>query len=86
MVQKRFETQLEEDRSRRLTRGLRAVLWAVWTLAVAIAGYMGWRADTLAGRPLNILGMAISASMVGAIGLIVLTLIEMRVEPRSFLD
>ncbi|HJZ46812.1 MAG TPA: hypothetical protein VKE41_06585 [Roseiflexaceae bacterium] len=62
--------------------GLWLVLWALWTLAVAIAGYLGWRADILAGRPYNLLGMAIDAVMVGIIGLIVLTVIEIRIEAR----
>jgi hypothetical protein len=90
MLQKRYEAQREvslaSERPRRLTRGLEATLWALWTLAVVSGGYQGWRADTLAGRPLPVLGMAISAITVGVIGLIVLTLIEMRLEPWRFLD
>ena len=74
------------SRPRRLTRGLQAVLWALWTLAVAAGGAWGWWADTLANRPLNLLGMAIDAIMVGIIGLIVLTKIEMRLEPWRFLE
>ena len=72
------------SQSQRLTLGLQAVLWGLWTLAVVIAGYRGWRADIVAGRTLNLLGMAINAFMVGVIGLIVLTLIEMRLEPGRF--
>jgi len=90
MIQKLSKAQREADRAgsrpRRLTRGLQAVLWALWTIAVVSGGYLGWRADTLAGRPLSLLGMAISAGMAGVIGLIVLTLIEMRIEPWRFLD
>jgi hypothetical protein len=90
MLQKQFEAQHEtrgaNSRARRVTRGLQAALWTLWTLAVISGGYLGWRADALAGRPLNLLGMAISAGTVGVIGLIVLTLIEMRMEPWRFLD
>ena len=71
---------------RRIGRGLQAVLWSLWTLAVAAGGYLGWRADISAGRPLNLIGMAVDAVMVGVIGLIVLTVIEMRLEPWRFLD
>ena len=71
---------------RRLTRSLRATLWALWTLAVVCGGAWGWWADTFAGRPLSLLGMAINAILVGVIGLIVLTKIEMRLEPWRFLD
>ncbi len=74
------------DRPRRLTRGLQATLWALWTLAVVSGGAWGWRADTLAGRPLNMLGMAINAILVGVIGLIVVTKIEMHLDPWRFLD
>ena len=74
------------SRPRRLTRGLQAALWALWTLAVVSGGALGWRADTLAGRPLSLLGMAIDAILVGVIGLIVLTLVEMRLEPWRFLE
>jgi hypothetical protein len=70
----------------RLTRGLQTFLWTLWTLAVAGGGAWGWWADTLAGRPLNLLGVAINAILVGIIGLIVLTKIEMRLEPWRFLD
>jgi hypothetical protein len=74
------------SRPRRLTRGLQAILWTLWTLAVVSGGAWGWRADTLAGRPLSLLGMAINALLVGVIGLIVLTIIEMRLEPWRFLE
>ena len=74
------------SRPRRLTRGLQAALWMLWTLAVVSGGALGWRADVLAGRPLSMLGMAINAFLAGVIGLIVLTLIEMRIEPWRFLD
>ena len=74
------------SRPRRLTRGLQAALWALWTLAVAAGGVWSWWADLLAGRPLSLVGMAINAMLVGIIGLIVLTKIEMRLEPWRFLD
>jgi hypothetical protein len=90
MIQKLAEVQHEATqaggRPRRLTRGLQALLWLLWTSMVVAGGYLGWRADTLAGRPLSILGMAISAGTAGLIGLIVLTLIEMRIEPWRFLE
>ena len=90
MIQKLSErTSTARDtnsRPQRLTRGLQAVLWGLWTLAVVAGGGWGWWADMLAGRPLSLLGMAINAILVGIIGLIVLTKIEMRLEPWRFLD
>ena len=76
----------ENSRPQRLTRGLQATLWMLWTLAVVGGGAWGWWADAVAGRPLNLLGMAINAILVGVIGLIVITKIEMRLEPWRFLD
>ena len=74
------------SRPRRLTRGLQAFLWMLWTLAVVSSGAWSWWADTMAGRPLSLLGMAINAILVGVIGLIVMTKVEMRLEPWRFLD
>ena len=74
------------SRPQRLTRSLQVTLWAFWTLAVICGGAWGWWADTLAGRPVSLLGMAINAILVGVIGLIVLTKVEMRLEPWRFLD
>lgn len=74
------------SRPRRLTRGLQAILWSLWTLAVVSSCAWSWWADMLAGRPLSLLGMAINAILVGVIGLIVLTKIEMRLDPWRFLD
>ena len=79
------DTINDSSRPRRLTRGLQALLWSLWTLAVVSGGAWGWWSDTIAGRPLNLLGMAIDAILVGVIGLIVLTKIEMKLEPWRFL-
>jgi multisubunit Na+/H+ antiporter MnhB subunit len=74
------------SRPQRLARGLQAFLWTLWTLAVVSSGVWSWWADTMAGRPLSLLGMAINAILVGVIGLIVLIKIEMRLEPWRFLE
>ena len=61
-----------------MPRRLWLAIWAGWTLAVIGAGYFGWRADILAGRPDNLIGMAVDAATVGIVGLVVLTVIEIR--------
>jgi hypothetical protein len=66
--------------------GLQVVLWTLWTLCVAAVGYINWRADFVAQRPINLLGLAIHCILTGLIGLIVLTKIEMWLEPWRFLD
>lgn len=65
---------------------LQAVLWALWVLAVAGAAFLNWRADIVAERPVDLLGLVIRTLLVGLVGLIVLTLIEMRLEPERFID
>lgn len=66
--------------------GLRAVLWTLWTLAVAGTVFYNWRADIVAGRPLNLLGILVYSILTGVVGLLIITLIELRVNPRRFLD
>jgi hypothetical protein len=56
---------------------LRIVLWALWTLCIAVVGYINWHADFVAQRPINVLGLVIHCILAGLIGLIVLTRIEM---------
>ena len=67
-------------------RSLQVILWTLWTLAVVGTAYHSWRADMLAHRPTELLGLVIHCAVVGIIGLIVLTLIEYQLEPWRFLD
>jgi hypothetical protein len=70
--------------SRRGDPTLQAVLWTLWTIAVAVTAYLSWHADVIAQRPINLLGLAIHSVVTGLIGLVVLTVVEMRVEPWRF--
>jgi hypothetical protein len=65
---------------------LQRVLWALWTLAVAGTAFWNWRADVVAQRPINVLGMVIYSLLAGLVGLLVMTLIELWLEPERFLD
>jgi hypothetical protein len=49
-----------------------------------MAGYLSWHNDVVAHRSLNVLGLVIHAGTVGVIGLVVLTIVEMRLEPWRF--
>ena len=70
----------------RRSLSLQVVLWTLWTLCVAVVGYINWHADFVALRPVNLLGLVINCILAGLIGLIVLTKIEMWQEPWRFLD
>jgi hypothetical protein len=65
---------------------LQVVLWTLWVFAVAGAAFLDWRADIVAERPVDLLGLVIRALLVGLVGLIVLTMIEIRLEPQRFID
>jgi hypothetical protein len=65
---------------------LQILLWTLWSLAVVGVGFFSWHADVLAQRPINTLGLVIHCVAAGAIGLVIMTLVEMRVEPWRFMD
>jgi hypothetical protein len=65
---------------------LTLVLWGFWTLAVLATGYRDWHAAVAAQQPVNMLGLVIHCVLAGVIGLVVLTWIELRLEPWRFSD
>jgi hypothetical protein len=65
---------------------LQVVLWTLWSLMVAGVGFFSWHADVIASRPINKLGLVIHCVVAGVIGLVVMTVIEMRLEPWRFMD
>lgn len=61
-------------------------LWALWTLAVvAVAARVAWPA-IVGDAPLDTLRLVISSGLMGAGGLLVLTVLEIRLAPWRFLD
>jgi hypothetical protein len=76
---------LRYERARRLITAhkdlnLQIVLWTLWTFVVIVTGYMNWRAHV------EILGLVIRCIVVGIIGLVVMTKIEMHYQPNRFLE
>jgi len=67
-------------------RSLQVILWTLWTLAIIGTAYHSWRAAIVAHRPTELLGLVIHCTVVGIIGLVVLTVIERQLEPWRFLD
>ena len=88
MLQELSELRSEqvEQASAGADRRLQAILWSLWTLVVVGTAYIHWRADIIADRPINLLGLVIYTLLVGSVGLVVLTLIEIRLEPQRFSD
>jgi hypothetical protein len=65
---------------------LQIILWSLWTLAVVATAYMRWRADVIAQRPVDMLGLVIYAALAGSIGLVVMTMLEFWLEPQRFVE
>ena len=72
--------------ARRGSFSLQVVLWMLWSLVVVVVGFLNWHTDLIAQRPINTLGLVIHCVLAGVIGLVVMTLIEMRLEPWRFMD
>jgi hypothetical protein len=82
----RHAEQAEEAAESRVDLRLQTVLWSLWTLAVVATAFMRWRADVIAQRPVDLLGLVIYAALAGSIGLVVMTILEMWLEPQRFVD
>ena len=80
------ETAGGHVKAERRSYGLQFILWFLWTLVVVVRAYFSWRADVVAQRPVNLLGLVIHCGVIGVIGLVVMTVIEMRLEPWRFLQ
>ncbi|HEU5097999.1 MAG TPA: hypothetical protein VFU22_03070 [Roseiflexaceae bacterium] len=65
---------------------LQIVLWSLWTLAVVGTAFWHWRADVVAERPVNLLGLVIYSVLAGLVGMLVITLVELWFEPLRFMD
>ena len=72
--------------ARRRSFSLQVVLWTLWSLVVVVVGFFSWHADAIANRPINTLGLVIHCVVAGVIGLVVMTVIEMHLEPWRFVD
>jgi hypothetical protein len=90
MLPNKAEAYRTENTGRAYTtdtdRSLQRVLWALWTVAVAGTAFWNWRVDVVAQRPINLLGMVIYSLLAGLVGLLLMTLIELWLEPERFLD
>jgi hypothetical protein len=84
--EEQHEPAYDRVMAKRRSYSLQIILWTIWTLVVVATGYVSWHADIVAQRPVNLLGLVIHCGVAGVIGLIVLTIVEMRIEPWRFLE
>jgi hypothetical protein len=69
-----------------LDRIRHAVLWTCWIVTVALITYFTWRAAVVRPEAIDWVALMIRMLVVGSIGLVVETLIEMRLMPWRFLE
>lgn len=72
--------------TKRADISLQIVLWTLWTAAVVGTGLWNWRLDVAANRPVNLLGIVIYSLLVGMVGMLVITIVELWFEPERFVD
>ena len=75
-----------QDRQAHRDPSLAIILWSLWTLAVVGTALWHWRSDIVAQQPVNMLGLVIYSALTGLVGMLVLTLVELWLEPLRFLD
>ena len=76
----------QQVRRARRDPSLHIILWSLWTLAVVGTAFWHWRSDIVAQQPVNMLGLVIYSALTGLVGMLVLTLVELWLEPLRFLD
>jgi hypothetical protein len=81
-----LQKNAEMYRTKRADKSLQAVLWTIWTLVVGGTAVWLWRLDVAANRPVNLLAIVIYGLLVGLVGMLVITLIELWLEPERFVD
>jgi hypothetical protein len=88
MIQKHTETYAlnQTGQSRRIDRSLQLVLWTLWTLAVSGTALYRWYVDISSGRTLDIVGLVVYSVLAGLVGLLVITILELRLDPEQFFD
>ena len=81
-----LQKNAEMYQTKRTDKSLQAVLWTLWTLAVVGTAVWNWRLDVAANRPINTVGIVIYGLLVGLVGMLVITLVELWLEPERFVD
>ena len=61
-------------------------LWGLWLLSIAAGGFLYWRDAIATQQAADPIGLVMRMVLVGTIGLIVKTVVEMRFNPEDFTD
>lgn len=76
----------QQQRSERPDIELQLFLWTIWTAVVVAAGIQYEWGHMHTDPATALIGLAIRCALVGTIGLVVLTKIEMTLQPWRFCD
>ena len=63
---------------------LQAFLWTFWTFFMIVFAALHWQFVAVSDQSARLLSLVIHTLLAGLIGLIVMTLIEMRLDPERF--
>lgn len=81
---RREQADLSLQRDAKPTMSLQVTLWLCWSIMVIVTGVLDWRADMLAHQPFDPVALIVHCLLVGVFGLLVMTRIEMWLEPWRF--
>lgn len=89
MLRKLSDVQLHDTTTRtrraRTDMSFHATLWTIWTLVLVGYAYTQWHADVAAARPVDMIGLVLHTLLAGVVGLIIMTRIEMWIDPERFI-
>jgi hypothetical protein len=71
--------EMPTDRPGRTDRSLKVILWAAWFIAIAATAYLTWHDAEAAHHHVSRIALAIHCALVGCIGMLVITWVEIRV-------
>jgi polyferredoxin len=86
MVTKFSEPQAQTKSVEGHNRALQFILWTIWSIFVIGFALFRGISDLNETQHVDIVRLIIHTSLAGMIGLIVLTLVEMRLDPERFVE
>jgi TRAP-type C4-dicarboxylate transport system permease small subunit len=85
MLHQHVEMKAQETKAQpRAELSLQLVLWSIWTFAIGGFAYFSYQAEILAHGQVDLVGLGVRTFLAGTVGLLVLTLVEMQLEPERF--
>ena len=61
-------------------------LWSLWLLSIAAGGFLYWRDAITTQQAADPIGLVMRMVLIGTVGLIVKTVVELRLNPENYID